>query len=336
MAAEYGLYLSLLPDGQIKRDLTGPAGKVSLRDTTIQDEVILFSELNFEPYALVVDLVRNCAGSIMVQDEGHYGEFDMKEFQFMVDTVIDLVTTMEKESPLYGTLLRTQIEDQITTDDGTAMYPIRTGQELVALLTGVMQFQFVVNEVLHDLGEKTPLEPKKYEGLWEMPVTEVLTLEGDGLTTRYHFRSAVDYYHFLLLHFVADKPNVSLCQCCGRYFIPKTKKKTLYCDRILKDGKTCKEWGPILKHKLAARRNEVIEAFDRAKRKMYKRYERAANKINQKPSEKDLSYAECYEWLDRATKARDDYLEGKITVEDCLRQIGEEKDEDGNFIELMV
>lgn len=321
MAEDFGLYLSSTKDGHIKRDLAGPAGKVSLDDTTIQDELILFSELNFEPYALVVDLVRNCAGSIMVQDEGHYGEVDMKEFQFMVDTVIDLVTTMEKESPLYGTLLRTQIEDRIMADDGTAMYPIRTGQELVTLLTGVMQFQFVVNEVLHDLCEKAPLEPKKYKGLWEMSVTEALLLKKDGLTTQYHFRSAEDYYHFLLLHFVAGKPNVALCQCCGRYFIPKTKKKTLYCDRVLKDDKTCKEWGPILKHKLAAQRDEVIKAFDQAKRKMYKRYERKEYGINQKPSEKDLSYAEYYEWLDRATKARDDYLAGKISSEDAQKVI---------------
>lgn len=239
----------------------------------------------------------------------------------MVDTVIDLVTTMEKESPLYGTLLRTQIEDRIMADDGTAMYPIRTGQELVTLLTGVMQFQFVVNEVLHDLCEKAPLEPKKYKGLWEMSVTEALLLKEDGLTTQYHFRSAEDYYHFLLLHFVAGKPNVALCQCCGRYFIPKTKKKTLYCDRVLKDDKTCKEWGPVLKHKLAAQKDEVIKAFDRAKRKMYKRYERKEYGINQKPSEKDLSYAEYYEWLDRATKARDDYLAGKISSEDAQKVI---------------
>ena len=323
MAEDFGLYLSSTKDGHIKRDLAGPAGKVSLDDTPIQDELILFSELNFEPYALVVDLVRNCAGSIMVQDEGHYGEVDMKEFQFMVDTVIDLVTTMEKESPLYGTLLRTQIEDRIMADDGTAMYPIRTGQELVTLLTGVMQFQFVVNEVLHDLCEKAPLEPKKYKGLWEMSVTEALLLKKDGLTTQYHFRSAEDYYHFLLLHFVAGKPNVALCQCCGRYFIPKTKKKTLYCDRVLKDDKTCKEWGPILKHKLAAQRDEVIKAFDQAKRKMYKRYERKEYGINQKPSEKDLSYAEYYEWLDRATKARDEYLAGRINKDEVLKAIAE-------------
>ncbi len=239
----------------------------------------------------------------------------------MVDTVIDLVTTVEKEIPLYGTLLRTQIEDWIMADDGTAMHPIRTGQELVALLTEVMRFQFVVNEVLHDLCERVPLSPEKYTDLWELSVTENLALEGDGLTTRYYFRSAVDYYHFLFLHFVAGKPNVALCQCCGRYFNPKTKKKTLYCDRILKDGKTCKEWGPVLKHKLAAQRDEVIEAFDRAKRKMYKRYERKEYGINQKPSEKDLSYAEYYQWLDRATQARDEYLEGNISKKEALNKI---------------
>lgn len=147
------------------------------------------------------------------------------------------------------------------------MYPIRTGSELVALLAEVMQFQFVVNKVLHDLCGEEPLDVKKYEGLWEIPVTDILTLEENGLTTQYHFRSAVDYYHFLLLHFAADKPNVARCQYCGRYFIPKTKKKTLYCDRILKDGKTCKEWGPVLKkHKLAVQDNEVIKTFDRTKR----------------------------------------------------------------------
>lgn len=321
MADDFGLYLSLTKDGHIKRDLTGIAGKVSLDDTTIKDELILFSELNFEPYALVVDLIRYSAGNLIVLDADHYGEIDMEEFQFMMETVIDLVTTMEEETPLYGTLLRTQIEDHIAADDGTAMYTIRTGQELLALLTGVMHFQFVVNEVLHDLCEKKPLAPEKSEWLWEMSMTGILTLD-DSLSTYYYFRSVVDYYHFLLLHFVASKPNVALCQCCGRYFIPKTKKKTLYCDRIMNNDKTCKEWGPILKHKLAAHRNEVIKAFDRAKQKKYKRYERAEYGINQKLSEKDLSYSEYYDWLDRATTARDEFLAGEISEEEAMEVIG--------------
>lgn len=281
----------------------------------------MFSELNFDPYALVVDLIRDCAVSLVIQGRDHHGEINVGEFQFMMDTVTDLVNTTEEETPLYGTLLRAQIEAQITADNGTAIYTIRTGQALVTLLTEMMQFQFVVNEALHDLWEKVPLGPEKYEGLWEMSATEVLTLEEVGLATRYHFRSAVDYYHFLLLHFVAGKPNVAMCQCCGRYFIPKTNKKALYCDRILKDDKTCKKWGPVLKHKLDVKSSNVLKAFDRAKRKMYKRYERAEYGINQKPSEKDLSYVKYYQWLDRATKARDDYLDEKIKKETALAAI---------------
>ena len=148
----------------------------------------------------------------------------------------------------------------------------------------------------------------------------ILRWDGDGLTTQYHFRSAVDYYHFLLLQFVSDYPAVAWCHCCGRYFIPKTKKKTLYCDRILKDGKTCKEWGPVLKHRQKAAQISVVEEFDRAKRRMYKRYERAEF-FNKEPSEKDLSYEEYYQWLDRAARARDDYLAGKLPAEEALKTI---------------
>jgi len=318
MEKGFGLYVTLLPKGKLKRDLVGVTGKVSLEDTTIQDELVLFSELSFESYAHVVDMIHTSAGSVIDQDEGHFGKINMNVFQFIVDTVIDLVTTLEGESPLHGTLLRTQIEDAIPADDGSAMYPVQTSQKLLAILMGLIQSQFMVNEVLHDLTEKRPLGPEKYEGLRELSVTEVLTV-GDSLSSQYCFRSAVDYYHFLLLHFVAGKTSVAFCQCCGRYFVPKTKSKTIYCDRILKGGNTCKHWGPILKHELEAR-DTVIGAFDRAKRKMYKRYERTADG-KQKPSEKDLSYAEYYDWLDRATKARDDYLAEKITAEKALEVI---------------
>lgn len=141
---------------------------------------------------------------------------------------------------------------------------------------------------------------------------------GDGLTSQYYFRSISDYYYFLLVHFISRKPNVALCECCGRYFIPATKRKTLYCDR---EGKTCKELAPSLKHKLDARRRKVIEEFDRAKRRMYKRYERAGD-LGKKPSSKDLSYSEYYEWLERATDARDRYLAGEFSEEKALGIIG--------------
>ena len=53
---------------------------------------------------------------------------------------------------------------------------------------------------------------------------------------------------------------------------------------------------------------------------MYKRYERAEF-LNKEPSEKDLSYEEYYQWLDRVVRARDDYLAGKLSEEDALKVI---------------
>jgi len=53
---------------------------------------------------------------------------------------------------------------------------------------------------------------------------------------------------------------------------------------------------------------------------MYKRYERATAP-NKKVSEKDLTYEEYYDWLEKATQARDDYLAGKLTAEETLKII---------------
>ena len=77
MTGDYGLYLSLGQNGHIKRDLAGLAGEVSLEDAVIQDELILFSELSFEPYALVVDLICDCGRheEISVYD-GHHDRPD--------------------------------------------------------------------------------------------------------------------------------------------------------------------------------------------------------------------------------------------------------------------
>ena len=316
MSAEHGVYVELLQDGKIKRDLAGIPGEVPLAETKISDEILLFSELIFEPYAAVVDQIRSQARAILMYDE-HGGLANMTMFQFMLDTVEDLVSTLEQENPLQGTLLRAQLEDAVPPDDGTATYPFRAGKKILTILIEVMQFQFVVNEVLHDMQAGEPLISDKYDTLWEVPMRSILRWNGDRLTTQYHVRSAVDYYHFLLLQFVSDYPAVAWCHCCGRYFIPKTKKKTLYCDRILKDGKTCKEWGPVLKHRQKAAQVSVVEEFDRAKRRMYKRYERAEF-FNKEPSEKDLSYEEYYQWLDRAARARDDYLAGKLPAEEAL------------------
>jgi len=320
MKTDCGLYVFVTPDGKLKRDLAAVSGKVSLDATTIEDEIITFSELDFGPYAMVVDLILTSVA--FIPHEGHIEDVDMNVFQFILDTTTDLVTTLEQENedPLHGTLTRTMIEDRIPADDGSGLYVYETSEEIVSILTEVMDIQFEVNQVLSDLRQGIPIDfENKYDYLRMQELTQVFE-PGNGLASRYYFRSIADYYYFLLVHFIASKPNVALCECCGRYFIPQTRRKTLYCDREFKNGKTCKELAPALKHKLDAKRKKVIEEFDRAKRRMYKRYERTEN-FGEKLSNKNLSYNEYYEWLKRATDARDRYLAGKLSEEDALEII---------------
>ena len=62
------------------------------------------------------------------------------------------------------------------------------------------------------------------------------------LTKCYIFDSAANYLNFLLLNLMQLNLNICLCQNCGELFVAKTKKKTLYCDRVQPDSnKKCNE-----------------------------------------------------------------------------------------------
>ena len=66
---QFGLYVTLEDDGYIKRTLISETGEKDLPFTSIQDEVILFSELNFEPYAAVIDIIQNIADQLDLEDK---------------------------------------------------------------------------------------------------------------------------------------------------------------------------------------------------------------------------------------------------------------------------
>lgn len=323
MERKLGLYVTLGDDGSLKRTLVSTSGETELEATTLNDEVILFSELIFDFYAFIVDRIRLSAAYLVTQDGDGKDTVDMRVFEFIQDTVQDLIEEFEEDDPLYGTLTRAIMEDRIPVADGSDTYPVTAVEKIISELSAVMLTQFSVNNILRDMRFHVPVDlDKKYRSLQEVEFTQISSFSNLH-TPEYLFRSAADYYTFLVLHFIAAEPRVALCECCGRYFIPKTAKKTLYCDRVLKDNKTCKDLGPALKHKLQAQNKKVVEEFDRAKQRMYKRYERALDP-NKKASKRDLSYAEYYEWLENATEARDAYLAGKLSEKDALKVIRED------------
>ena len=127
-----------------------------------------------------------------------------------------------------------------------------------------------------------------------------------------------DYYEYLMLLFYNRKETVCECELCSRYFIPKTKKKTLYCDRVFKDGKTCKQIGPLLKHKKLEENDLVLQTFNKEKNKMYKRMERAYT-FGETP--KAISPDEYTAWLNRAVNAKNMYLNNELSEAEALEII---------------
>ena len=229
--------------------------------------------------------------------------------------------TFERDNPLHGTLTRAVLDDTIPVNNGTLEHLLEATRAVVPPLQEIVLFQNLTVQLLSDLHHGVALDfKKKYHPLRKTEFVQTMLMNKDEhLVNRYHFRSPASYYCFLLLNFIERKPTVEICRCCGRFFVPKTKRKTLYCDRVIHDKKTCKDLGPRLKHKYDAGRDKVIEEFDRARQRMYKRYERTRD-FNQ-ATDKSLTSAELYDWTAQATEARDQYLAGELSEEEALKII---------------
>ena len=85
MERKLGLYVTLGNDGSLKRTLVSISGETELEATTLNDEVILFSELIFDFYAFIVDRIRLSAAYLVTQDGDGKDTVDMRVFEFIQD-----------------------------------------------------------------------------------------------------------------------------------------------------------------------------------------------------------------------------------------------------------
>ena len=314
-----GLYVTLQKDGKRIRTLDRNKGEKVLDDTTIGEELIWFAELDFNSYVDSLCKMEYLSEKTESDDPEHYGEVNLDIFDQLLTEANELVYDIEDAYPALGSLLRFDLLAHTPKDDGTAMYVYNAKWIICQQVTEPVLFYLQLREILDDLSLGIPLDfENKYSNLAQGAFEQSYTIT-DTLDMEYRFQSIRNYYLFLLLNYLNASPNISRCLCCGQYFIPRTKKKTMYCDRIIRDGKTCKEIAPVLNHKIAAEQDPVLKAFDRTKQKMHKRYERAADSL--KPLPKGISIGEYWNWTDTATEARDKYLKGEITAEEALKII---------------
>ena len=67
----------------------------------------------------------------------------------------------------------------------------------------------------------------------------------------------------------------------------------------------------------------ILDEYERAKNRNYKRVERFKNKLSDKPHGKDLSFSKYDSWMLRMSSAKTMYLQGKLNADKFLKLIHE-------------
>ena len=125
----------------------------------------------------------------------------------------------------------------------------------------------------------------------------------------------------LSLYFQQDAQRIVRCENCWNYFIPKTRKETLYCDRVM-DGVSCKKAGPNWKRKTGPEMDGALKTYNQLRARMMERLSRYMTAADEnRDGLFPMSIAEYGEWSDMAHSARMTYLKGEISAEEFLRKI---------------
>ena len=118
-----------------------------------------------------------------------------------------------------------------------------------------------------------------------------------------------------ILELIKNNTPIYICKNCGNYFIPSSKKNTLYCDNIFENGKTCQEIGAMITYNEKLKKDEINSLY----RKTLSAKKMLANR------NPDISmYLEKYEkWKNEANKFKKDIKQGLKTEEEFKKWIEE-------------
>lgn len=327
-----GLYISL--DGNtVHRYILNESTLEQIEDTTIEDELISTLEIDTSTYVTMVDYIEDLTE---LPDGERYGEIYEDQVEKVVNKALETAEEIKINDVIMGQLLKASILNVFSEpDDGTAMYWLNIMNNVVYAMKEPLYFRAEMYRFLKENSEcddidkwfekcifaDTDLFSRSYELKYAKKDLKGLKPE---LIKMYFFQSYAEYYSFLLINFAQMKKKVRICQCCGKFFIPKTKRITLYCDRaILLNGRTCKQVAPKLMQKYLKSKDAVLEEYERAKNRNYKRVERFENKLSSKPTDRDLKFSQYDSWMHRMSSAKTMYLQGKLKSDEFLKLIHE-------------
>lgn len=118
-----------------------------------------------------------------------------------------------------------------------------------------------------------------------------------------------------ILELIKNNTPIYICKHCGNYFIPSSKKNTLYCNNIYEHSKTCQEIGAMITYNEKLKKDEINSLY----RKTLSAKKMLANRNPDIPM-----YLEKYEqWKKEANEFKQDIKLGTKTEEEFKKWIEE-------------
>lgn len=264
-------------------------------------------------------------------------EVSVADLEDLAVEVVLLPSLLKETDPVAWFLLGVQLDAALRApDDGSAAFPLNAGQLLLRVLEQPILTQIRLRNIFETTfdGMERATQRERFARLrdtypeaavpfflsrpMETPAGE---LPFDG-RTEYALHSQYELRLLeLSLYFHQRTQRIARCEYCWAYFIPKTKKETLYCDRAGGD-KTCKQLGPNLKRYLGPEQDAVLRCYRTLRSRMaarMERYQAAADWERKNLIPMDLF--QYTDWSEAASEARMRYLRKELTDEEFLRGI---------------
>ena len=327
-----GLRLTELGEGRIRKILTNYDGTVIIDEIVLpHDELIRFMDRSIKDYYQKLKAIE---GHPLFKESIDVSEADLIDF---VDKAFTMTDEMHADFPEAYFFTRIALEDTLVIpSDGSASFLLNIGMRILNIMKtpyltrvrmrNIMEVCFGTTE---GFAQRERFEKicKVYPTLNNHSFAARWTPDGEGWVREYEVRSLLELYVFYLMAALRSDKRIARCQHCWRYFVPKTRKKTDYCDRVWKDGRTCKELGPNLKRKDGPAEDKYLLAYNRLRARLYERdYREYANERVRK----EIAYEQYEDWMEYAADARVEYLCGEIDGEELLGRINP----DGESLEL--
>ena len=307
--------------------LRHPGGReTTLPSATPAEHLIAASEIDYSPYRREV---KNLREQHPLFEAGI--DVSLADFEDFVAEALLLPGMLREIDPVGHFVLEQLIDRSLRQeDDGSASFLLHAGAQLLHILEDPIRAQVYLRNTLEMAcdGMERASQQERYQKLvrtypelrsWCDPAR--LPVEpGSG-----QVYSAASIFGLmgleLALYFRQDRQRIARCDYCWRYFIPKTRKETHYCDRET-DGFPCKQRGSRFKRNLDAEQDTALLICKRLRDRMYARMQRYTTAHETERQHLfPMDYVQYGDWSENARLARIDYLGGKLTAEEFLRRI---------------